>query len=107
MILSVKKLLADGAQPGGFFTWCNLYGSPAENTGVESDAMNENPDIASKWKGMVLLHIEASENDKPKKGVETMDPLIQKAAEECGFLGESSTEDFEVLIEVGQGIALP
>ena len=59
LILSVKQLLAEGTQPGGFYTWCSLYGSPADNTGAEADAMNQNPEIASKWKGMVLLHIEA------------------------------------------------
>ena len=111
LILSVKQLLAEGRQPGGFYTWCSLYGSPAENKGAEADAMNENPDIASKWKGMVLLHIQAEANDKPKKGVETMDPEIQKNAEELGFLGENGSTDndstYELIAEVGQGIALP
>lgn len=69
LILQVKKLLKDGSVPGGFFTWCSLYGSPADNSGVEADAMNKNPDIASKYKGMVLLHIQAESNDKPRKGV--------------------------------------
>ena len=70
--------------------------------------MNENPDIASKWKGMVLLHIQAEANDKPKKSVETMDPEIKKNAEELGFLGEETgNDDYELMVEVGQGILLP
>ena len=103
LILSIKKLLADGSQPGGFYTWCSLYGSPADNSGAEADAMNENPDIASDWKGMVLMHIEAGENDKPRKGVETMDPEIVRSAEDLGFLGkdEETKEDYELLVEIG------
>ena len=57
LILSAKQLLLQGGQEGGFFVWKNLYGSPAENTGEIADQMNNNPDIASDWKGMVLLHI--------------------------------------------------
>lgn len=74
LILSAKKLLAEGSKEGGFYTWVSLFGSPADNTGDEADKMNSNPEIASDWKGMVLLHIAAEENDKPKKGMETMDP---------------------------------
>lgn len=36
--------------------------------------MNDNPDIASDWKGKVLMHIKAEENDKPRKAMEEADP---------------------------------
>lgn len=66
--------------------------------------MNENPDLASDWKGHVLLHIGAKENDKPQKGVKTMDPEIKKRAVAEGYLKK---EQYRVLIEIGQGITLP
>ena len=93
-----------GSQEGGFYSWCSLYGSPAENTGSEADAMNENPEIASVWKGMVLMHFAAEETDKPKKGMVTMEPEIKRRAEELGYF---ETEAYELIFEVGQGITLP
>jgi len=32
--------------------------------------MDKNPNLASCWKGQVLVHVLAEMNDKPKKGVE-------------------------------------
>ena len=98
LILSAKQLLADGEKPGGFYIWRNLYGSPKENSGKEADEMNKNPEVASDYKGIVLLHIEAEENEKPKKSVETMTPEIKKAAVEKGFYEK---EEHELLIEIG------
>ena len=66
--------------------------------------MNMNPDIASDWKGQVLLHVKAVENDKPKKIVETMDPEIKKKAVDLGFFEK---DEYNILCEVGQGITLP
>lgn len=60
--------------------------------------MNLNPDMASDWKGMVLLHIQAEENDKPKKLMEAMDPEIKKRAKEEGWF---EPEDYEMIVEVG------
>ena len=68
------------------------------------DKVNKNPNHASDWKGIVLLHIEAEENEKPKKTVETMNPEIKKTAIEKGFYDK---EEHELLIEIGQGVTLP
>jgi len=81
LILSAKQLIAEGAPPelpegesarketevkdgeekkwdgGGFFIWRNMNGAPQECENEAADAMNNNPDIASDWKGKVLLHI--------------------------------------------------
>ena len=62
-------MIAEGSKEDGFFIWKDLYGSPAENTGAEADRMNDNPELGSDWKGCILMHIHAEENDKPKKGV--------------------------------------
>lgn len=38
-----------------------------------------------------------------------MDPEIEKAARDAGYLGdgEQSTEDYDLIVEIGQGISLP
>ena len=37
--------------------WCNVYGSPVNNPDKEEEVeeMNSNPELASKWKGRLLL----------------------------------------------------
>ena len=103
-ILSAKQLLAAGSRDGGFFMWRSLYGAPEENTNDAAKAMNDNPDIASDWKGKVLMHIRAEENDKPKKAMEAADPELKQRAKELGFLEE---EAYELMVEIGQGVTLP
>lgn len=85
MMFSVKSMLSTGAKPGGYFIWKNLYGSPKDNTGPVADAMNQNPDIASDWKGQVLIHISAVETDKPMKGVIDLDFALKEEAKEKGY----------------------
>jgi len=41
--------------------------------------MNANPEIASDWKGSILMHVATYENDKPKKGVEDIVDDSKKA----------------------------
>ena len=60
--------------------------------------MNDNPEIASHWRGRMLLEISCEECDKPKKGVEKLDPEIRAAAEAAGFFEE---EEFEIWCEFG------
>ena len=100
----MKKLIAAGTKEGGFYFWRSIYGSPAEATGAAADAMNNDPNLASDWKGMVLMHIQVEENDKPKKGMETMDPEIKKTAIAEGFM---EMVNYEMICEIGQGITLP
>ena len=50
--------------------------------------MNANPELASDWKGSILMHVSAKEDDKPKKGVEDIndDPVKAKKNEtKSGF----------------------
>lgn len=44
MYFSLKKLIADGAVPGGQFFWHNLYGAPNGYSGSTCDLMNEHPE---------------------------------------------------------------
>ena len=52
----------------------------------------------------MLLEIISEENDKPKKGVAELDPEVRKAAENARYF---ESEDYEMFLEFGQGVALP
>ena len=43
-----------GKKNGQYF-WKNIYGAPLDTSGKAAEAMNENPDIASLWKGRILM----------------------------------------------------
>ena len=49
----------------GKYFWKNLYGSPLDCSGKHTDRMNENPLIASLWKGRILMQVSAEKTDTP------------------------------------------
>jgi len=49
----------------GSFFWKNVYGSPLDRSGENTDKMNNNPDLASTWKGRILMQVVAEKTDKP------------------------------------------
>ena len=55
MFFSLKKLIADGGVPGGVFEWYNIYGAPTGFSGKTCDLMNDQPEVASAWKGRILM----------------------------------------------------
>lgn len=57
ILFSAKQLISEGEKEGGFYIWRNMNGAPIENNNEYADKMNEQPDIASDWKGYILLHI--------------------------------------------------
>ena len=81
LVLSVKKLLALGnighgardengqeLEPTGYLLWENIYGAQENyNDAKEAQLMNENPELASNWRGEVLMQVIAFEEEKPKK----------------------------------------
>jgi hypothetical protein len=66
--------------------------------------MNDNPEMASHWRGRMLLQIFCEEDDKPKKGVQKLDQEVKDQAVEQGYFND---EEYEMFLEFGQGIALP
>lgn len=56
MFFSLKKIVNE-CGGNGTLTWTNLYGSPLGVSGKNTDRMNENPELASTWKGRLLMHI--------------------------------------------------
>jgi hypothetical protein len=39
----------------GLFFWKNIYGSPLGCSGENTNLMNANPEMASNWKGRILM----------------------------------------------------
>jgi hypothetical protein len=52
MIFSIKDIVNAGIRT---FKWVNLYGAPLGYSGDNTTKMNNNPEIASTWKGRLLL----------------------------------------------------
>lgn len=106
LLLSIKKLMAMLKDHGGesMYIWENIYGAPPDTDGDVADKMNDNPEMASHWRGRMLLEISCVEDDKPKKAVQKLDPEVRAKADEAGYFGE---EEYEIWCEFGQGVALP
>jgi hypothetical protein len=72
---------------------------------MPSDAkkeMNENPELASNWKGRVLMSIECAETEKPLcKRCQIDDEYIMEAK------AYTLKKKYQMIAEVGQGVALP
>ncbi len=64
--------------------------------------MNEIPEVASTWKGRILMQIESFKTEKPLL-------VCQKITEEEKIKAQPYFEDkeYEIIAEVGQGISLP
>jgi hypothetical protein len=58
----------------------NIYGSPLETSGDHTDLMNNNPEVASTWKGRVLVQIQGEKTDKPILEVKDIDEEGKKGA---------------------------
>ena len=83
--LELKNIVpdADGKQ-GKFldcYDWKNIYGAPLGVSGKMTDLMNENPEVASLWKGRILIQCKCEETEKPLlmvKRIEEEDVLAAK-----------------------------
>lgn len=59
MNFDMKDILPDAkgnkGKMDGVYDWKNVKGAPLGVSGKISDAMNQNPEIASLWKGRILV----------------------------------------------------
>jgi hypothetical protein len=96
-----KEIIA--GKNNGLFVWKNIYGSPMNqsNTQYKRD-MNNNPDLASNWKGRILCQIIAEPTEKPLAKQQVID---QEIIEESKPAKELKT--YAVIAEIGQAVALP
>jgi len=72
MNFSLKKLITE-CGGDGLLTWHNLYGSPLGCSGETTKNMNEFPEIASTWKGRILMHISAFDTKNPEMKLAILD----------------------------------
>lgn len=64
--------------------------------------MNENPELASNWKGRVLMQIDCEETEKPVAKVQQVeDELVMQAKQ------YTLDRKYQIIAEVGQAVALP
>jgi len=68
MHFSLKKIITESG-PDGILVWKNLYGSPLGVSGDNTNMMNDNPELASTWKGRTLMHISAYDIRNPEMKV--------------------------------------
>jgi hypothetical protein len=64
--------------------------------------MNKNPDLASSWKGRVLIMYYSEETKNPKMVARTMHPQMLKDASPFFKI-----QNYEIIAEIGAGICLP
>jgi hypothetical protein len=59
LLFDLKDIVPDpNGVPGRFngsYDWKNIYGAPLDCSGKNTDKMNLNPELASFWKGRVLV----------------------------------------------------
>lgn len=60
--LNAKDIIG---KKNGLFFWKNIYGAPLNFSNKSVDNMNDNPALASFWKGRILMQVEAVKTDKP------------------------------------------
>jgi len=83
--------------------WMNIYGSPMNQPNSESKRMmNENPELASNWKGRVLMQVTCESTEKPILKLDNIPEGPQQ--ESRGLL---KLRQFSIIAEVGQAINLP
>lgn len=86
----------------GKFFWKNVYGAPLGKSGANTDLMNSNPEGASTWKGRILMQVTAEKTEKP---VCIRKPLVE--ADMTAAKKYMEPIEYEIIAEVGQGLALP
>ena len=101
MVFNLKDCI--GSLNGKFF-WKNIYGAPLDKSGANTEMMNSNPEVASTWKGRILMKVEAKKTDRPVCKAQEIDEEGDDIDEADPYL---ENRDYEIIAEVGQGIALP
>lgn len=99
MLFNAKEIV--GTLNGRFF-WKNVYGAPPDVSGENTRLMNNNPDMASCWKGRILMQCVAEKCDKPEIKCADLSEEVKKSA-----LPHMENHEYEILLEVGLGISLP
>jgi hypothetical protein len=96
MLFNLKEVMG---KKNGLFFWKNIYGSPLGRMGDNVKTMNNNPEVASTWKGRILMQCEAVKTDKPALKMQDIDvedekliPVSEKFHQE---------HEFELIAQMG------
>jgi hypothetical protein len=54
LVFNITDFIGESERNGMMF-WKNIYGAHIGYSGANTDQMNENPEVASAWKGRVLV----------------------------------------------------
>lgn len=75
-----------------------------DKMGANTDLMNSNPEVASTWKGRILMKVESKKTERPVCKSQEIDEESTDLDDADPYIQD---REFEVIAEVGQGIALP
>ena len=99
IVLQAKNIIGP---KNGIYMWKNIYGAPVDIGGSYAAQMNENPEIASLWKGRILMQVLAVKTDKPVLRVQNIpEEEVKKAAE---YLRDRK---YAVRVQITSAIGLP
>jgi hypothetical protein len=73
IIFNLKECIE---KKNGTFFWKNIYGAPLDKSGENTDKMNSNPELASTWKGRILMQVTAEKTEKPLIKVQELDEKV-------------------------------
>ena len=62
IIFNLKECISSR---NGMFFWKNIYGAPVGKSGDNTNKMNNNPELASTWKGRILMQVTAEKTEAP------------------------------------------
>lgn len=74
---SIKELMK---AENPVYKWVNVYGAPKGVSGKFTDEMNNNPELATTWKGRILIMYYAEDTKNPVMKAQPMTPNQVKAA---------------------------
>jgi hypothetical protein len=97
------------------FDWKNIYGSPLDVRGKNTNMMNNNPELGSLWKGRILIQCKCEETEKPlllvrnleeKEIIESRQFLPNRTFSVCMFIAAAigvpfDNENFFVTVRIG------
>ena len=102
-IINAKSALKYAPEEGGQTCkkWINLYGAPMGYSGDNCKAMNNDPTVATAWKGRVFVEYWVESIKYPIMSIKEIKDFTALNAM------EKAVKEYELAIEFGEGICLP
>lgn len=90
------------------FFWLNIYGSQSSGDSKVSATMNNNPAIATLWKGRILLSIEAYKQENPKLSSKKIPDLLpHEIVDSYVKKSKENLMEWCILVEIHYGLSFP